>query len=141
MTQESETPQAGETASLKTHIAGPNFRRGALARLEELSQAFEAAADTDDYEFKLEREPTNKFDPYAVKVLDPNWDDPGGASGFIGYVPKDWSYEVARILDGGGEALCYYAGKHKIVINLRERSAEQLAGDDEAGVDTGTSGQ
>lgn len=132
-----ETP---ETTSLKTHIAGANFRKGALDRLKDLNADFEAQGDAVDYEFTLKREPDNKYDKYATKILDPGWDDPNKASGFIGYVPKDWSYEVARILDNGGEAQCFYAGKHKIIINMREAPTEQLVTDGEAGVDTGISG-
>jgi len=53
----------------------------------------------------LEPEPTNQFDPFAVKILK------DGAH--IGFIPKDCSAAVAFILANGGEYECVCAGTNK----------------------------
>lgn len=105
---------------IDTHIAGPQFRKGGKARLEELAGRFEHEDKV--RAFNLEREPTNKYDSNAVRILDPEWDDPSAANGFIGFVPKDWSFEVARVMDSGGTATCFYRGKHLVRIQLSEKA-------------------
>lgn len=120
---------------IDTYIAGVTFRKGGKDWLYQLGTQYDDAhVNTDnpeDYVFNLEREPTNKYDEFAVRVLDPNWNDPKGENGFIGFVPKDWSYEVARVMDSGGSATCVYRGKHKIRITL----FDELSTTTQVGVD------
>lgn len=70
---------------IRTHIAGNKFRNVedqlALARLE-------AGAP-----LTLVPEPTNPYDPNAVKVHT-------AAGNFIGYVPREFSSDVASMVDG-----------------------------------------
>jgi hypothetical protein len=47
-------------------------------------------------ELTLEREPTNKYDPNAVKIL---FIEEDGTEFFLGYVPKKFSSEVSALLD------------------------------------------
>lgn len=50
-----------------------------------------------DY-LELEPEPTNKYDPHAVKVF---YDDQ-----FIGYVERDFSEDVSKLIDSGVDYDC-----------------------------------
>lgn len=50
----------------------------------------------------LEREPDNKHDPNAIKLL---FNDV-----HIGYVPRDVAEDVAELLDEGAEATCEVIG-------------------------------
>lgn len=47
---------------------------------------------------ELEREPSNKHDPFAVKVF---YDDQ-----FIGYVEREFSEEVSKLIDSGVDYDC-----------------------------------
>lgn len=47
---------------------------------------------------ELEREPSNKHDPFAVKVF---YDDQ-----FIGYVEREFSEEVSKLIDSGVDYEC-----------------------------------
>lgn len=108
---------------LKTAIAGVNFRKGATQYLKDLTAQYEsekAAANAPVILFRLEREPDNKYDQYAIKVSDPAWNDPSAEGGFLGYIPKDWSYEIARIMDNGTPVECEYRGKHTVMLFWEE---------------------
>ena len=110
---------------LKTNIAGAQFRKGATAYLKELSALYEeqvAAAEGPVMLFRLEREPSNKYDENAVKIFDPAWDDPAGEGGFIGYIPKDWSYEISRLLADGINIECEYRGKHTVLLQWEDEA-------------------
>jgi hypothetical protein len=48
----------------------------------------------------LEPEPTNRFDPNAVKIIYPE------EQIFLGYVPKKFSSEVSGLLEGGIDLEC-----------------------------------
>lgn len=52
----------------------------------------------------LEPEPTNEYDPNAIKLLAPNGDR-------IGYVPKDWTDEVRKFTRLPCTCYCYI-GQH-----------------------------
>ncbi len=68
-------------------IAGVKFRPGAheyILGLEEGTM------------FNLETEPTNQFDPNAVKIIH---EDEFGEEAFIGYVPKNFSAEISAVLE------------------------------------------
>ena len=52
----------------------------------------------------LEPEPTNEYDPNAIKILTNNGDR-------IGYVPKDWTYEVRKFTSLPCTCYCYI-GQH-----------------------------
>ena len=54
----------------------------------------------------IETEPTNRFDPNAVRINyceDPNAE---GEFTFLGYVPKTFSAEVAGLLEAGVDLEC-----------------------------------
>jgi hypothetical protein len=72
-------------------IAGVQFRP--RAEINEASKKIQVG-DT----LVLEPEPTNRFDPNAVKILS------GG--GFLGYVPKKFSSEVSAMLGIGAPIVC-----------------------------------
>lgn len=67
-----------------TYIAGVKFRDGAADYLAELDR---------DATFTLEPEPTNKYDPNAVKVMH--------GEKHLGYVPKDLAPLVCRRIAAG----------------------------------------
>jgi len=54
---------------------------------------------------RLEPEPTNQFDPYAIKIF--------SVDAHIGYVPKESSGAVAFVLANGAEYECICAGTNK----------------------------
>lgn len=88
----------------ETYIAGAKFRgKDAVDLIEEF--------DVGD-EYKLDSEPTNKYDKFAVKVFHPNGDH-------VGYVPAMLSEEVTELLmtaksvrcvksDKGGKSITVY---------------------------------
>lgn len=49
------------------------------------------------HEFALEREPDNRFDPFAVKIIDPNTEI------HLGYVPRTASQEISTALAEGAD--------------------------------------
>lgn len=51
----------------------------------------------------LARDPDNKFDHYAIKVLFPL---PDGAPAQVGWIPKGQNEMLSRILDSGVEVTC-----------------------------------
>ncbi len=65
----------------ETYIAGVKFRKGARELIDGLE---------DGTALSLEREPTNEYDPYAVKVIC------GGLH--IGYVPRDLAAMVGNLI-------------------------------------------
>ena len=73
------------------YIAGVQFRPKDI-----ISNAMKAMSK-DDY-LKLEPEPTNKFDPNAIKIV--------FEGDFIGYVPKKFSSEIVALLEAGIELDC-----------------------------------
>lgn len=84
-------------------IAGVQFRPR-----EEINMALKEMKEGD--KLTLSPEPTNKFDPNAVKIYyespyDEKWEKEGFAS-FLGYVPKKFSSEVAGLLEAGIDLEC-----------------------------------
>lgn len=67
-----------------SYIAGVKFRPGAQEHLDRL---------TDGVELSLEAEPTNRYDPNAVKVLHDGV--------HLGYVPRELAESVGKSLAGG----------------------------------------
>jgi|3_EtaG_2_1085321.scaffolds.fasta_scaffold271658_2 hypothetical protein len=65
----------------QTSIVGTNFRKGAKAHLDTLEEGTELT---------LEPEPTNKYDPHAVKVI--------SGEMFVGYIPGDLSQMVSALI-------------------------------------------
>ncbi len=78
-------PFAREIFLLDCYIAGTNFR----PNLAEIEPNLEIGA-----EFRLEREPQNKFDENAIAVYDVK-------TNHIGYIPKAKNEVLARLLDSG----------------------------------------
>lgn len=70
------------TTERKFYLAGVQFRPNAVAVLNELNEG-----DILD----LEPEPTNKYDPNAIKIL-------SGVE-HVGYVPKTLSAEIATMIE------------------------------------------
>ena len=68
----------------QTYIAGVKFRMGAADIL---------AALDDGSEVILEPEPTNQYDPHAVRVMSGNR--------HVGFVPRDLSQEVSGLIAAG----------------------------------------
>ena len=68
-----------------TYIAGTKHHPGASEHLDTV-----AAGDDG---FRLEREPTNSYDPNAVKILH------GGV--MVGYVPGTLSAEITGLIEAG----------------------------------------
>lgn len=67
-----------------SYIAGVKFRPGAADHLATLEPGAE---------FTLEPEPANRHDPNAVKILHDGM--------HLGYVPRDLSADVARLIAAG----------------------------------------
>ena len=74
-------------------IAGVQFRPQVEIR------ATASVLKTDDV-LLLEPEPTNRFDPNAIKIIYPE------EQIFLGYVPKRFSSEVAGLLEAGIDLEC-----------------------------------
>ena len=88
----------------QTYIAGVKYRKGANERLSDLPH---------DVKFRLEPEPENPYDQFAVRVLDP--------AGFhVGYVPKELSHEVTRLLERGRIVKCERTGFSRIEIHYED---------------------
>jgi HIRAN domain len=86
------------------NLRGMNFRP-----IE--AQAIVMALD-EGYELLLEREPSNAYDPNAIKVIDPL------TGQHLGYVAKEVAIDIAQEMDGGFTATCYCdvpAGKATII--------------------------
>lgn len=106
-------------------IAGVKFRPR-----EEIAKAANAMKEGD--KLTLVPEPTNKFDPNAVKIVD---DCPSGISTFLGYVPKKFSAEVAGLLEAGIELDCIVKtvkpqGKSWEMMEVTIKDVEQTEGVD-----------
>jgi len=81
-------------------IAGVQFRPAA-----EIAMAKKALQVGD--QLHLEAEPTNKFDPNAVKIIFDMTDNGEDATPlFLGYVPKKFSSEVSALLGIGAPLTC-----------------------------------
>ena len=81
------------TETITTYIAGVRFRPGAAQRLRDIK-----AGTT----LGLQREPGNKHDAFAVKVV--------SNGQHLGYVPRDYSMKVARAIDFGARVSCRTKG-------------------------------
>lgn len=68
----------------QTYVAGVKFRPGAVEHMATLDQGAE---------FALQPEPTNQYDPNAVKILH--------GDRHVGYVPRDLSEEVSQLVAAG----------------------------------------
>ncbi len=81
-------------------IAGVQFRPK-----EDISQVSKVMKIGDT--IILDPEPTNRFDPNAVKIIY-NMEDEGGniMPLFLGYVPKKFSSEVSAMLGIGAPVIC-----------------------------------
>ena len=75
-----------ESKTIACSIMGSRFHAGAKARLTQLSE---------NHPLTLLREPDNKFDENAIKVLD-SLDDL-----MLGYVPKEIAKSLAPKIDSG----------------------------------------
>lgn len=83
----------------KFFIAGVQFRPSdEIRKVKELIK-------NKDY-LKLVPEPSNKFDPNAIKIEYDLKTDKGIVSIHLGYVPKKFSSEVAGLLEHGIELVC-----------------------------------
>ena len=78
------------------YIAGVQFRPK-----EEIKKAMKEIKA--DFRLVLIPEPTNKFDPNAVKIL---YITDDLKDFFLGYVPKKFSAEVSGLLEAGIELYC-----------------------------------
>ena len=74
---------------MNIQLAGLNFRPREAKDL--------VAVLTAGHELALEREPDNRFDPFAVRVIDPNTEI------HIGYVPRTASQEISSALASGAD--------------------------------------
>lgn len=91
----------------ETHIAGHRFRP--LSTKEMYEEVPE------DSELLLEPEPTNKHDPWAVKVM---------ADGeFVGYIPKELSPDVSKIIADGRLERCIKKNGLDIEVHYAEEAA------------------
>ena len=77
------------------YLRGSNFRP-----VE--AQAVVLAFSEDD-PLLLEREPSNQFDPNAIRVIEPN------TTHHVGYVAKEFASEIAPLMDAGATATCKVA--------------------------------
>jgi len=80
-------------------------------------------------------EPTNKFDPNAVKILFEPADGPGDVI-FLGYVPKKFSSEVTAMMEIGADIECIVeiadpAAKTYEMIKVVIREVSDEADEDE----------
>lgn len=92
----------------ETYIAGVKFRRGAEAALE----AAERPAT-----LRMDREPTNKFDPNAIQL----W----LGDAHVGYVPAEDAAYIAPRLDRGEEHVCtLIAGKRTGIMIMRKEETD-----------------
>lgn len=80
-----------------TRIAGTTHISG----IDELAAQLEVGAD-----LRLEREPTNMADEWAIKVF--------AGESRIGYVPADCNEILARLMDGGKVLSGKLTGKQKV---------------------------
>lgn len=80
-----------KTMRHQTYIAGVKFRPGAAEVLADL--------DRETATFDLELEPTNEYDPNAVKILAEN-------GMHVGYVPKDLAPEIGNLIRAGRISKC-----------------------------------
>lgn len=79
------TPFAREILLLECRVAGTSYRPNIAAVEPELNLGAK---------FRLEREPDNEFDEWAIKIYD-------ARNVHIGYVPKTKNEVLARLLDAG----------------------------------------
>lgn len=86
-----------------TYIAGLKFRPGAAERATGLPE---------DHELQLEPEPTNRYDPNAVKVCDGDF--------HLGYVPRDLAAEVGDLIATGRFLRCVKKRSNIIEIHYEE---------------------
>ncbi len=81
------------------YIAGVQFRpTGEIRRATELMKVGDHLG--------LVSEPTNKYDPNAVKIEYNTETADGVVTTFLGYVPKKFSAEVSAMLEAGIEIEC-----------------------------------
>lgn len=78
-------PFTREISLLECYIAGTNFRPD-IAEIEP-----HLTADT---RLKLQREPSNEYDPLAIAIYDSN-------NYHLGYIPKTKNEVLAKLLDAG----------------------------------------
>jgi len=85
------------------YVAGVQFRPR-----QEINEAVESLKAGDV--LRLLPEPSNKFDPNAVKIMQELKGDEEakteGVSRFLGYVPKKFSSEVSAMLGIGAPVVC-----------------------------------
>jgi len=80
------------------YIAGVQFRP-----TDEIKRAMNKIKEDDN--LLLETEPTNRYDPNAVKIIFAD-EFEGLEMIFLGYVPKKFSAEVSALLEAGVELEC-----------------------------------
>lgn len=90
----------------ETYIAGVKFRPGVPDYMAGLPA---------DAEFDLEPEPTNEYDPNAVKVLN------GGVH--VGYVPRDLAPEIGDLIAQGRVERVVRRGNGGLDIHYSEDEA------------------
>ncbi len=76
-------------------IVGTSFRDS------EAKRAVNERISLGETHFELEREPTNEYDPLAIKVIFLEPDD--GRQNFIGYLARGNNAAIAHALDDGAE--------------------------------------
>ena len=86
-----------------THIAGMNFRKGARERLQSLDVGAQ---------LYLERDPANKYDPNAVKVLLGNE--------HVGFVPATLAPEIGALMAEARIEYVSFIDGTEIEIHYRE---------------------
>lgn len=87
--------------NIKTNLVGFQFHKGAKDRL---------LAASPGQELRLERDPDNKYDENAVKILDDE--------GQLGFVPRAYSERIAKILDDGRDVSVTLEGQDYTGISL-----------------------
>lgn len=88
----------------QTNIVGARFRKGGEARL---------AAMTPGTRLTLEPDPTNPFDPDAVKVMDGEQ---------VGFIPRDFAPQIGRLIDQGRVEFVAFRGGTKIEIHYTDQT-------------------
>ncbi len=90
----------------ETYITGVKFLKGAQAILDGLNE--------DDF-LALEREPENRFDPFAVKVLNNGH--------HVGYLPRHIAPLIGKIMvDGRVKTVMRIGGRNRVDITYREKA-------------------
>lgn len=105
-------------------LMGVNFRGKEIAALVESLSIGTT--------FSLERDPENKYDPNAIKVIFamPNNDEPV----FVGFVAKEVAEELAPLLDAGYTATATifdFLGPIKPHLEIEATLADDESGEDE----------